>query len=60
MKLLKLLAATPGCRQMKLLFDTKRLEGLSSLERDKITLVLAQILMQAVGLSVEELDDDER
>ena len=60
MKFLKLPAAAPGCRQMNLLFDTKRLEGLSSLERDKITLVLAQILMQAVGLSVEELDDDER
>jgi hypothetical protein len=60
MKFLKLPAAAQGGRQMNLSFDTKRLEGLSSLERDKIALVLAQILMQAAGLSVEELDDDER
>ncbi len=38
----------------------RRLEGLVSLERDEIVLVLAQILMQAAGLSVEELDDDKR
>ncbi|MBT1517067.1 hypothetical protein KIP88_42665 [Bradyrhizobium sp. SRL28] len=29
-------------------------------ERDKIISVLAQILMQAAGLSVEELEDDQR
>ena len=29
-------------------------------ERDKIISALAQILMQAAGLSVEELDDDKR
>jgi hypothetical protein len=51
---------TPGGRQMNLSFETNRLEGLGSLERGKIALVLAQILMQAAGLSVEELDDDER
>jgi hypothetical protein len=45
---------------MNLLFDTRRLEGLNSLERDKIISTLAQILMQAAGLSVEELDDDKR
>jgi hypothetical protein len=59
MKLLRLPATAPS-RQMNLLFDTKRLEGLSSVERDKVASVLAQILMQAAGLSVEELDDDER
>ena len=60
MKLLKLPVATAGGRQMNLSFDIKRLEGLSALEREKIALVLAQILMQAAGLSVEELDDDKR
>jgi hypothetical protein len=49
----------PG-RQMNLLFDNSRLEGLDSTERDKIILALAQILMQAAGLSIEELDDDKR
>jgi hypothetical protein len=59
MKSLKLPAAAP-IRQMNLLFDDNRLEGLVSPERDKIISVLAQILMQAAGLSVEELDDDKR
>jgi len=56
---LKLPAAVPG-RQMNLLFDNSRLEGLSSPERNKIVSALAQILMQAAGLKVEELDDDKR
>jgi hypothetical protein len=56
---LKLPAAVPG-RQMDLLFDNGRLEGVASPERDKIVSALAQILMQAAGLSVEELDDDKR
>ena len=47
-------------RQMNFLFDNSRLEGVASAERDKIILVLAQILMQAAGLSVEELEDDQR
>jgi hypothetical protein len=46
-------------RQMNLLFDAKRSEGMSSAERDKVILILAQILMQAAGLNVEELEDDE-
>jgi len=54
---LKVPAATPG-RQMNLLFDTRKSEGLASLERDKVISTLAQILMQAAGLRVEELDDD--
>ena len=45
---------------MNLLFDTSSLDGLASSERDKVISMLAQILMQAAGLSVEELDDDER
>ena len=45
-------------RQMNLLFDAKRSEGLSSAEWDKVVLILAQILTQAAGLNVEELEDD--
>jgi hypothetical protein len=59
MQSLKLPAATPG-RQMSLSFEDSRLEGLESPEREKIITTLAQILMQAAGLSVEELEDDER
>lgn len=52
------LPLTMAGRQMNLLFDAKRSEGLSSAERDKVVLILAQILMQAAGLNVEELEDD--
>ena len=52
------LPSTIASRQMNLLFDAKRLEGMSSTERDKAVLILAQILMQAAGLNVEELEDD--
>jgi hypothetical protein len=45
-------------RQISLLFDRNRLEGLEALERDKVASALAQILMQAVGVRIEELDDD--
>ena len=44
----------PGARQLNLLFDPKCLAGLSSLDRSKARMGLAQILMQAAGLSVEE------
>ena len=46
-------------RQMNLLFDSDRLEGLEALDRDKVVSALAHILMQAAGLKVEEADDDE-
>ena len=59
MKSLRLPAAVPS-RQMNFLFDNSRLEGVTPAERDKIISVLAQLLMQAAGLSVEELDDDQR
>jgi len=52
------LPSTIASRQMSLLFDAKRSEGMSSAERDKVVLMLAQILMQAAGLNVEELEDD--
>lgn len=45
-------------RQMSLLFDCNRLDGLEALERSKVASALAQILMQAAGVRVEELDDD--
>jgi hypothetical protein len=59
MQSLKLPATTPG-RQMNLVFDDSRLERLGALERLKIISTLAQILMRAAGVRVEELDDDER
>jgi len=52
--------AVEPARQLNLLFDNNMLQGLDSTERDKIISALAQILMQAAGLSVEELDDDKR
>ena len=54
---LKILAV-PSTRQMNLLFENRRLEGLDAHERGKVIAALAQILMQAAGLDVEELDDD--
>jgi hypothetical protein len=59
MESLKSPAVAPA-RQMNLLFDSSRLEGLDTPDRDKVILALARILMQAAGLSVEELDDDKR
>jgi hypothetical protein len=59
MQSLRLPAVVPG-RQMNLLFPDSRLDGLGALERNKIISTLAQILMQAAGLRVEELDDDKR
>ena len=59
MQSLKLPAAMPG-RQRDLLFEDNRLEGLGALERNKIISTLAQILMQAAGIHVEELADDKR
>ena len=52
------LPSTIAGRQMNLLFDAKTSEGMSSAERDKVVFILAQILMQAAGLKVEELEDD--
>jgi len=57
MQSLRLPAAVPG-RQMNLLFADSRLDGLGVLERNKVISTLAQILMQAAGVRVEELDDD--
>jgi len=45
---------------MDLMFDTSRLDGLGSVERVKVASALAQILLQAAGVRVEELADDKR
>lgn len=59
MKHLELPAPASG-RQMSLLFDTSRLDGLAPADRSKAISALAQVLMQAAGVHVEELDDDRR
>ncbi|KPH83131.1 hypothetical protein AE618_00235 [Bosea vaviloviae] len=59
MESLKVPASVPD-RQMSLVFEASRLEGLDLPERDKVISVLARILMQVAGLHIEELDDDER
>lgn len=46
-------------RQMTLLFDGNRLEGLKVIERSKVATALARILILAAGIRIEELDDDE-
>ena len=51
-------APTPA-RQMSLIFEPRRADGMNDAERAKAVLTLAQILMRAVGLVVEELGDDE-
>ena len=49
-----------SCRQLTLGFEPHKLDELSEKERAKAVLTLAQILMQAAGLVVEELGDDRR
>jgi hypothetical protein len=45
---------------MSLMFEPGKVDGLSIAEREEIIIILAQILMQAAGLGMEELDDDQR
>ena len=59
MEPLKRPAAVPD-RQISFLFERDRLEGVNAQERDQIVAALAQVLMQASGFDIEELDDDER
>lgn len=58
MKTTKTPAPMQEPRQLNLLFESSRLTGLSIPDRSKARKLLAQILMQAAGLNVEELDDD--
>lgn len=46
-------------RQMSLMFEPRKLDSMSRGEREEVVVILAQILMQAAGLAVEELDDDQ-
>ncbi len=47
-------------RQMSLMFERRIVDGMNDEERTGVTTTLAQILMQAAGLTVEELEDDRR
>jgi hypothetical protein len=47
-------------RQMSLMFEVRKVDGMNDVERTEATSALAQLLMQAAGLIVEELDDDRR
>ena len=58
MKTTKTPAPMQEPRQLNLLFESSRLTGFSFPDRSKARIMLAQILMQAAGLNVEELDDD--
>jgi hypothetical protein len=46
-------------RQLNLIFETRKLDGLSDKDREKVISTLARLLMQAAGLVVEELNDDQ-
>ena len=60
MKTSKALAPPPVAKQLQLWFDAGQTARLGAVERHTVLLALAQILMQAAGLAVEELADDER
>lgn len=47
-------------RQMSLMFEPCKVDGMNDAERAEAITTLAQVLMQAAGLVVEELDDDRR
>lgn len=46
-------------RQLDLIFKTRMLDGLSDKDRKKAVATLACLLMQAAGLVVEELNDEQ-
>jgi hypothetical protein len=45
-------------RQMSLMFEPRKLDGMSDMERAEAKRTLAHLLMQAAGLVVEELGDE--
>ena len=59
MKQHKVRVSTSG-RQMSLMFEPSKVDEMNNMERAGAIAILAQILMQAAGLIVEELDDDQR
>ena len=48
----------PQSRQIGMAFETMRLQGLTSAERKKAVIRLAQVLMLAAGLATEERNDE--
>lgn len=46
-------------RQLDLIFKPRTLDGVSDKDRKKAVATLACLLMQATGLVVEELNDDQ-
>lgn len=48
----------PPSRQISIAFETMRLQGLTSAERKKAVVRLAQVLMSAAGVATEERDDE--
>ena len=50
--------ALTSARQMSLMFEPRKVDGMSNSERSQAVMTLAQILMQATGLVVEELGDE--
>ncbi|MBY5639491.1 hypothetical protein HFO39_32895 [Rhizobium leguminosarum] len=46
-------------RQLDLIFKTRTLDGLSDKDRKKAVSNLACLLMQAAGLVVEDINDDQ-
>lgn len=47
-------------RQMSLTFEPRKVDVMKDAERAEVVMALVQLLMQAAGLIVEELDDDRR
>lgn len=45
-------------RQMSLMFEPRKVDGMNAVERAEATMALAHLLMQAAGLIVEELGDE--
>jgi hypothetical protein len=48
----------PPLRQISMAFETIRLHGLTSAERKKVVIRLAQVLTLAAGVAIEERDDE--
>ena len=47
-------------RQMSLMFEPSKVDGMNDMERAGAVTTLALVLMQAAGLTVEELEDVRR
>ena len=51
---------TTGPRQLSIRFEPIQLWGMSAADRAKALALLAVVLMQAAGATMQESDDDER